>query len=105
MTDKQLVEFSNPFSWDRRSTALEDNAQQPHLVRPLKFGATRRRGFIVGLRSRLYTLALLLAGAFIFISGSLCAIFILVDDHCGPAYGHYGCEILTKTESLASGKN
>ena len=92
MTGKQLVEFSNSFSWDRRS-AVPGSAQQPDLVRPLNFGATARPGLRVGLRSGLYAFAFLLAGAFVFTFGALCAISVLVDDDCGAAYGHYGCEL------------
>jgi len=100
MTSTHHVEFSNPFGRDPLSVVPEDNAHQPHLVGPLNFSATRRRGRIVGLRSGLYTLAFLLAGGLILICGTLCTIFVLVDDHCDPAYGHYACDISTDAGRL-----
>ena len=49
----------------------------------------------VSLRSGLYALALLFAGALQFGFAGLCAIVFLADRRCGSAFGHYDCETPT----------
>jgi hypothetical protein len=43
-------------------------------------------------RFGLYTLTLLLAGASLFALVALCTVIFLVGQHCGPAFGYYGCD-------------
>jgi hypothetical protein len=46
----------------------------------------------VSVRSVLYALALLVAGAALFVIGGLSTVAFLADRHCGAAVGYYGCE-------------
>ena len=49
----------------------------------------------MSVRSCIFALAFLLAGAILFVGAGLGAIVFLFDRHCGPAFGHYGCDIPT----------
>jgi hypothetical protein len=44
----------------------------------------------MSLRSVLYVIALILAGAFLCVLGGLCAVAFLVERNCGSAF-YYGC--------------
>ena len=57
----------------------------------------------MSLRSGLYALALLLAGALLFAFAGLCAIVFLADRRCGPAFGYYDCE--TPTANISKKAN
>ena len=95
MTGKPFVEFSDSFSWDRWLSG-----RQPHVTRPLNFGQKRRHRLALGLRLGLYALTFFLGGALLFIFIGLCAVVVLADDHCGPRFGYYGCEIPEEAGSL-----
>ena len=49
----------------------------------------------MSVRSCIFALAFLLAGAILFAGAGLVAIILLFDQHCGPAFGYYGCDIPT----------
>ena len=49
----------------------------------------------MSVRTCMFALAFLLAGAILFVGAGLGAIVFLFDRHCGPAFGYYGCDIPT----------
>jgi hypothetical protein len=49
----------------------------------------------MSVRTCIFALACLLAGAILFVGACLGAIVFLFDRHCGPAFGYYGCDIPT----------
>ena len=93
MTGKELAQFSDPFRSDRRVNLGSRAQRRPRPAQPLDLTARPRRGLVLSLRSGLYALAYLLAGALIFIFFGLCSIDVLLDEHCGPAFGYFGCAI------------
>ena len=49
----------------------------------------------MSVRTCIFALACLLAGATLFVGACLGAIVFLFERHCGPAFGYYGCDIPT----------
>jgi hypothetical protein len=49
----------------------------------------------MSVRTCIFALSFLLAGAILFVGAGLGAIVFLFDRRCGPAFGYYGCEIPT----------
>ena len=96
MIEKELAELSDPFQWDRRRLIRECNPHPVGITPPVTRNSKRR----LRLKTSLYGLAFLVVGAFIFISGSLCATIVLVDDNCGPAFGPFSCETQAEVESF-----
>lgn len=50
----------------------------------------------ITIRSTVFALAFSLAGAALFLFVALCTLAFLADEHCGAAFGFYGCEIAAR---------
>ena len=93
MTEKRFAEFSDPFSWDCRS--LIPNRPPPSI----ELSDTYSGKQLSRLSTILYVLSFLVAALLIVILGVCCAILVLVDDNCGPGFGHFGCDARAEAES------
>ena len=90
--------FLFPFGTaDRLGAFLRDLTQ---LAGCLRRSLTLPEGLVgndvaMSVRSCMFAHAFLLAAAILFVCACLGAIVFLFDRHCGPAFGHYGCDIPT----------
>jgi nitric oxide reductase large subunit len=52
-------------------------------------------------RAVLYVVAIAIVGAVIFMGSGVATILSLFNEHCGPAFGWYGCDIRTANINVA----
>jgi hypothetical protein len=74
----------------------QDKVRPPQVALPRSLIAKRRRVHAISVRSWVCALAFFLAGAALFLFAGLFTLAFLVDEHCGTAFGYYGCDIFAR---------